>query len=201
MVQTKKCSKCSEVKPLDEYSPHKKRPYGKQPRCKICRSKSEVIRGRTKDGLITKIYSGQRESSKKRKHPSPTYALTELREWALKQSIYHELHAKWVESGYDKMKTPSCDRKDDYKGYSFDNIQITTWRENRNKLFEDKRNGINNKQSKPVSQHTKDGAFIQTFHSMNHAGRTIGVSVPHICQCCSGERRIAGGFIWKYADE
>ena len=43
------------------------------------------------------------------------------------------------------MLAPSIDRKDDYKPYTFDNIQLTTWQQNKAKGHEDCKNGINNK--------------------------------------------------------
>ena len=38
------------------------------------------------------------------------------------------------------------DRLNDYKGYSFDNIQLMTWQENKDKGHRDCLNGINNKE-------------------------------------------------------
>ena len=79
------------------------------------------------------MYSHQRASSKKRGHPEPSYDSHWLREWVLSQPEYDEIYKAWVLSGYDKNYTPSIDRIDDSKGYSFDNVQIMTWSENRMK--------------------------------------------------------------------
>jgi hypothetical protein len=50
---------------------------------------------------------------------------------------FYELYNNWIDSGYKKSDKPSVDRIDDYKGYSFDNIQLMTWKENnkKNTLF------------------------------------------------------------------
>ena len=38
MEQSKTCTKCRQIKPLNEYSPNKKGKYGLQAQCKLCRS-------------------------------------------------------------------------------------------------------------------------------------------------------------------
>ena len=50
--------------------------------------------------------------------------------------------------------------------------------------------------AKSVSQFSKDGAFIGLFGSIAEAQRKTGVS--NIWFCVSGQRKLAGGFIWKY---
>jgi len=67
---------------------------------------------------------------KKRGHLNPTYSLNELRDWLFSQDEFHKIYDEWVESGYDRWKRPSCDRLDDYKPYSLDNMRIVSWRDN-----------------------------------------------------------------------
>ena len=43
------------------------------------------------------------------------------------------------------------------------------------------------------------GNVIHTYHSIQGASRTTGISAAHICQCCKGERETAGGIRWRYA--
>ncbi len=199
--QKKKCTKCSEVKSLDEFYARKLSADGKTHRCKKCGDAYDYKRKRTKDGLIAKMRSSQRRSSDLRGHPPPSYSLNQLKEWAFSQELFHKLHAEWVASGYDKMKFPSIDRKDDYKGYSFDNIQLMTWEENKKKYYKDRISGVNNKANKPVSQYTKDGVFINTFHSGSEAERATGIRRTNISACCLGKEKSAGGFIWKRQSE
>lgn len=87
----------------------------------------------TKRGTIIKIYNSQIASSKRRKHPLPAYSRDDFITWVLDQNIFHKLHAQWVESNYERMLAPSIDRLDDSKSYTFDNIRITTWKENNQK--------------------------------------------------------------------
>lgn len=52
--------------------------------------------------------------------------------------------------------------------------------------------------SKIVLQFTKDGQFIAEYPSIAEASRQTGISQSHICSCCGGKQKTAGGFIWKY---
>ena len=61
-----------------------------------------------------------------------------------------------------------------------------------------KKNGAINgkKNSIPILQFTKDGTLIKEWSSAHEAYRQLGIS--HICQCCKGRRKSAGGFVWRY---
>ena len=54
------------------------------------------------------------------------------------------------------------------------------------------------KLSIPILQYTKYGEFIKEWPSTREAGRQLGISQSHICQCCKGHRKSAGGYIWRY---
>jgi len=45
------------------------------------------------------------------------------------------------------------------------------------------------------------GNVIVTYNSIRSAAEMTGVSASHICQCCKGERKTAGGTQWRYAIE
>ena len=53
------------------------------------------------------------------------------------------------------------------------------------------------KQSIPILQLTKDGELVKEWPSTREAYRQLGIQ--HICQCCKGRRKSAGGFVWRYA--
>ena len=121
---------------------------------------------RKKPGVISAIYSGQKRSSKHRKHPIPTYTKLELEQWiSNQQDKFDELYDAWVLSGYEKGMKPSIDRLNDYKGYSLDNIQLMKWDDNRKKYNSDKTSGVNNKQNGYVYQYTLDGDYLAEFRS------------------------------------
>ena len=54
------------------------------------------------------------------------------------------------------------------------------------------------KRSIAILQFTKSGKFIKEWPSTNEAGRQLGTSIGNICSCCKGNRKSAGGFVWKY---
>ena len=49
-----------------------------------------------------------------------------------------------------------------------------------------------------VVQQSKDGEIISEFFSISEAHRQTGVDIGHICRCCKGGSKTAGGFIWSY---
>lgn len=94
-----------------------------------------------KKGVIRVIYKTQRRNSTVRKMPMPTYTKEELNKWLYKND-FKKLYDRWVESGYDKNLKPSIDRLEDFKPYTFDNIKLGTWQENKNHQYEDIINGV-----------------------------------------------------------
>lgn len=155
---------------------------------------------RSKAGLVAKILFSQRRSSKRRNHPMPDYSREELQAWLFGRPNFDELYQNWVNSGFDKIETPSCDRINDYKPYTLDNIQLTTWAVNNARAYSDRKNGINNKVSKAVMQLTREGIVIAEHHSAMQAARVSGIRQSGISLCCRGDRPTAGGFVWCFAN-
>lgn len=52
--------------------------------------------------------------------------------------------------------------------------------------------------SKPVLQMLKDGRIIKKYPSIHQAARETGVNCGNIGVVCKGERKTAGGYIWRY---
>jgi hypothetical protein len=109
--------------------------------------------------------------------------------------MFHYLYDNWAKSGYKKELSPSFDRLDDYKSYTFDNIQIMTWAENRKKYNSDVLNGVNNKRSVSVVQMNMNGTFVAEHYSIHQAGRKTGVEYRNIHRACIRSSS-AGGFRW-----
>jgi len=160
--------------------------------------------GRTKKGLISRIYHGQTRRSRKRNHPMPTYTKNDLQDWLLSQKKFHHLFHLWEVSNYDKMLVPSVDRIDSATPYNFSNIQLVTWGDNNKNGNNDIRCGKTihgNKPHKTVLQYTKDGQFMEEYISTKDASRKANVWQQNISKVCNGELRTAGGFIWRFKDE
>lgn len=88
---------------------------------------------KTPKGVLTNIYSHQQWRSKIKDMPPPKYSLKEFQDEFLNDTLFIRLFNEWVKSDYKKNKKPSFDRIDCFKPYSFDNIHLVTWEENRYK--------------------------------------------------------------------
>ena len=192
----KTCTKCKQEKQFSEFGYQKASKDGLKYECKECRRD----RHHSKNGLITRIYDGQRSSSKDRGRPMPDYSKSELTDWLLSQPVFHRYFKYWGDSGYKTMLSPSCDRIDDYLPYSLENIRLTTWKENEYRGHSDRKNGINNKHSKAVLQFTREGILIDEYYSQHQACRDTGVANSSISNCCRGILKTAGGFVWCYGN-
>ena len=147
--------------------------------------------------LVKAIYDDQIASSKIRKQEKPSYTKKEFIDKYINNEVYLSLYINWVGSGYLKDLAPSFDRIDDYKGYSFDNLQLMRWFENRRKAHLDRKEGRNNKHSKAITgTNIKTGDKLE-FHSMNEADRN-GFCNVCICNCCRGKVKTHKGYIWSY---
>jgi len=156
---------------------------------------------RTRKGLIASIYGSQKRSSINRNHPKPSYSLEILREWCFNQLNFESVYSDWVESDYKTSMIPSVDRKDDYVPYTLDNLlRVCTWEENKKRGLEDRKNGINNKQSICVIQKSLDGEFIAEYWSLSQANRETGIHRGHISDYCKGINNYShvGGFKWEF---
>lgn len=198
MENSKTCTKCGKSKPLSEFSKSKSAKDGFNGFCKICDSNRRRVYQRTFKGLVYGIYNNQIKSSKKREHKPPTYSKSEFLGYCSMSDKFVRLYNEWVKSGYNKELVPSIDRLDDYKGYSLDNIQVITFRENYKKAHRDMVEGRNNKRNKAVLQYDKQGNFIKEYHSVRQAGRELGISAGNISSACNGMYDTMGGFVWKY---
>lgn len=54
---------------------------------------------------------------------------------------------------------------------------------------------------KPVIQYAKDGTEIARYSSQKEAKERTGITGNHICCCCKGRRKTAGGYLWRYESE
>lgn len=199
----KTCNKCKITKELSEFHKHKRHSDGLSTHCKECVNKNIYSKRKTKDGLIARMYSTQKTHSKSRGHNSPKYTQHQLKEWLFSQHLFHELYDNWVFSNFDMKEKPSIDRIDNYKPYSFDNIQLMTWKENKQKGHDDQRSGILINTSKPqksVMQYTRDGTFIKEFVSIMEVEREFGIFRAGVSACCLGKKSNshAGGFVWRF---
>lgn len=196
-MEEKRCKYCGEIKPISDFTANKQAKDRFQPNCKVCQN--EIVKQylKTPRGLATSIYSAQKKRSIHNNFPLPNYTMDELRDWLFDQPNFYKLFCDWRDSGYKRDLIPSCDRLNDNKGYSFDNIQLISWKENREKHYSDVRAGINNKRNKAVRQYYMNGKFIKEYYSQSQATRETGILQCNISGACLGKVRDAGGFMWR----
>ena len=60
--------------------------------------------------------------------------------------------------------------------------------------------GENHKNSKSISQYKND-ILINVYGSSHEASRVLKIPFSNICKVARGERKTAGGFIWKYENK
>ena len=144
--------------------------------------------------ISNKIHKAQRGNSKKRGHEMPEWNLEELRSWLQKQPNLNSLMEGYRASGGHSDFIPSVDRKKDELPYTFDNIQLGTFRENYMRNIKNL--------SKPVIQMTLEGEFIKEWKSCREVERELGIFSTSIAAVCRGSkyRKTSGGFMWKYED-
>ena len=192
------CTKCKQSKDWCMFSSNKRKVNLLESHCKECVNIARIKYTRTEKWLIKKIYASQKSHSKNRWHNPPEYSYDELFTWITLKDNFNILFKKWVDSDYNKNNTPSIDRLNDYKCYSLDNIQLTTWKENYTKGYNDRKSWKNNKVNKAVLQYSSSMVLLQEFHSIRWAERETWISNGNISNCCKMRIKTAGGFIWKY---
>lgn len=91
----------------------------------------------------------------------------------------------------EESKQKMSDNHADFSGENNPNFGKHHSEETKKKMSE-------NRPSKPVIQFSKTGEFIAEYPSTREAERQTGCNNSHICNCCKGKRKSAGGFIWRY---
>lgn len=199
----KYCSGCKKNKNLYLFGKSSTYSDGLNNICKSCNNIKASAYGKTKQGVITALYSHQKSHSKDNKRPIPSYTKDWFKSWVLSHPLFHTLYDLWVVSDYDRWEKPSVDRKNSLLPYSKDNIEIMTWRENFANARSDSRSGIisSDRPIVGVIQCKLDGTFIKEYISINDAEKQTGISKGNISQVCSGKRKKASGYFWRYKND
>lgn len=114
----------------------------------------------------------------------------------------HRLVAEcFLENPDNKPEVDHIDRNP--KNNRVENLRFVTHSENqKNKgKYTIPNAKLNNGHSKIVLQFTKAGEFVREWPSVNEVERQLGFSHSNISNCCSGKRKSAYKYIWKYKEE
>ena len=200
------CVKCNKSKELTQFSSNKVRKSGSEGTCKTCNSEATSTYHKTMPGLIKRIYNNQKMISKRRGHPAPTYTQEELFQWAMDHG-FEAIHAAWEVAGHPKALVPSCDRKDNSRGYSLDNLRLVTFQTN---LANQKKGNIAGTEvpshAIAVLQYTKEGKLVARHSSVGCALRAVGREKHGTSNILSVCRKLpkyhtAYGFVWRFVDD
>ena len=101
-------------------------------------------------------------------------------------SAYSSHSCKHTEESKKKMSEAKIGEKNYWYGKHHSE-------ESKKKISESK--GVNG-----ILQFSKDGELIAEYPSTHEAERQTGCNHGHICDCCKGKYKSAGGFIWKYKE-
>jgi len=185
--------------PLNDFHKNKLSKDNHKSYCKQCQKIRAKKYYTTIDGFLTRIFYRQQSTTRKNKYDQVEYTLDEFIEFAKNSMYFIDLFIQYEKSGFKKELAPSFDRKNDYKGYSFENFnKWMTWQENRKKGQSDRKNGINNKRSKAVIAINKQTLKETEFYSMHHASRVLNINYVHIYRCCHNIRKSSGGYYFKF---
>lgn len=199
----KECFKCEQVKDLSQFYKHNQMADGYLNKCKECSKKdsrdNQNDYDNTEKGVLRVMYKAQKFNSKRRKLPLPLYSKDELKTWIYNNG-FKKLYDNWVASGYQKDSKPSIDRLNDYKPYSFDNIRLTTWGENRQKQYNDilLARSTSGERCKPILQFDSTGKLLAEYVSFSSARRINGYSMEKGLKSGNIDRK---GFKWKYKEK
>jgi hypothetical protein len=137
--------------------------------------------------FVGKVYSEQKNSSKRRGHSMPFYTIDELWEWTNATPKFKELWKAWKSTG-NRWHKPSIDRLDDFKPYSLDNIQWVTWEYNNKKSHKMAKLGLTvNSSVISIDVYDRELNMIDTVFSLTEAATKYNVSPGTITNQCSSD--------------
>jgi hypothetical protein len=143
-------------------------------------------------GKTSTMYDGIRRRSKEKWLSEPEFTIEEFREWFLVNNG-EIAYKKWAKSNYNKKFAPSVDRIDCRKKYTFDNMQIITWKENIAKGGKEKILVW----GKEVKQIDKDGYIVMIYKSPTEAAKILNCNSKSI-QSAARKKDNYNGFRWEY---
>ena len=143
-------------------------------------------------GVLNTIYRNQL-LRQKRFGIKVNYTYKEFKDKYLNDDEFLKLYNQWIDNDCSKKLKPSFDRINNKKDYSFDNIQVITWKENNDKGRKE--------HCLKVAQYDLNGNHIKTFDSIIEASKELKICKSNISKVCKGKMNKTGGYIWKYNKE
>lgn len=104
-----------------------------------------------------------------------------------------EIKKLWFRDKAYNLNQPTIDRKNNDKNYTIKNCQFIEMLDN---IAKQDKKAVIQKLSKPITQYDFEGNFIRSWKSITKAERSL--KCTHVSGVCNGNRKTAGGFIWKF---
>ena len=190
IATTKLCTTCKTFHNLTFFYKDSYQSDGLTCSCKNCCNLKSIKIQRTKEGLLDKMFRSEVTRTKVTYYPDIEYSLGDFIKYGLNNLSFNTLYDLWVLSNYSKKLVPSADRLDDYKGYSFSNIQFITWEEN------NKKGKLSDKHKRKIQGIHCITKEVVKFDSIKEAQLTLKIN--NISQCCSFKRKSSGNYEWSY---
>jgi hypothetical protein len=126
--------------PAEERSAKYRAKYLRHRTKQLARDKARrVERKYSLEGIALNSYTSIKKRVSTREHyrlKGCSFTMQEFMDWILSNPAFRAAYDAYAKSGWVFALRPSIDRIDDLRGYSLDNIQILTIRENGRKGFE-----------------------------------------------------------------
>lgn len=162
-------------------------------------------------GLIKSLQRGERLLKLTKTNKNGYFKVDLYNRGKNKQLLVHRIVAEAFIPNPNNL--PVVNHKDENKlNNSVDNLEWVTYKDNTNYGTATQRRIAHTDYSKPIYAHnaringkkvcrsvvqlTLDGLLIKIYESAAEAFRTT--NVRHITECCTGQRKSAGGYLWKY---
>ena len=110
--------------------------------------------------------------------------------------LTHADHQSLHHKGVPKSEEHKQKMSDAHKGVPRPYLKGVPLSEEHKQAISDALKGVG---AKKVMQYTKSGEFVREWSSMKEAEIELGIAKSHICACCKGKLKSAGGYVWRYA--
>lgn len=193
---SKICSDCKEEKELSLFANNKRTKDGKNGICKQCMINRAKEYRKTLKGVVNTIYNSMKQHSKERGQVVPGFSFDGLYGFLKNNIQFINLYNDWKNNSYNRWMKPSCDRKDESIGYTFDNIEIMRWKENSDKGRDDS----NKRRMKGVVKMDLNGNDLHKYDSLADACRENDISSRSNLRTHIRNNTLhCVGFKWRYS--
>lgn len=148
-------------------------------------------------GRIKSLKFGKEKILKPRKHSCGYLMVSLCKDGKVKQPKIHRLVAESFLPNPQGLETVNH-KDEDKTNNTVSNLEWMSIKDNNNYGTRNKR--VGEALSKQVQMLDKStGELLTTFPSICEAERVTGIYKASISSCCLGNRKYAGGYVWKYS--